>query len=203
MLHLATIEPVTLGLLKSLMAKNYLEQFVLVGGTALALQIGHRKSIDLDMFTILDLDTDVLVDSLKKEYQVTERIKTKGSLISDIEGIKVDFIRFKYSFAYPIKEMDGIRLLAVEDIAPMKIDAISGRGSKKDFYDLYFLLERFSLEEILALYSAKYQHSTLFHVIKSLTWFEDAEPQTPPDILDKKVTWDKVKKRILQAVTKL
>jgi hypothetical protein len=186
-----------------LMAKNYLEQFVLVGGTALALQIGHRKSIDLDMFTILDLDTDVLVDSLKKEYQVTERIKTKGSLISDIEGIKVDFIRFKYSFAYPIKEMDGIRLLAVEDIAPMKIDAISGRGSKKDFYDLYFLLERFSLEEILALYSAKYQHSTLFHVIKSLTWFEDAEPQTPPDILDKKVTWDKVKKRILQAVTKL
>lgn len=203
MLHLATIEPVTLGLLKSLMAKNYLEQFVLVGGTALALQIGHRKSIDLDMFTILDLDTDVLLDSLKKEYQVTERIKTKGSLISDIEGIKVDFIRFKYSFAYPIKEMDGIRLLAVEDIAPMKIDAISGRGSKKDFYDLYFLLERFSLEEILALYSAKYQHSTLFHVIKSLTWFEDAEPQTPPDILDKKVTWDKVKKRILQAVTKL
>lgn len=99
--------------------------------------------------------------------------------------------------------MDGIRLLAVEDIAPMKINAISDRGSKKDFYDLYFLLERFSLEEILALYSGKYQHSTMFHVIKSLTWFEDAEPQTPPDILDKKLTWHKVKKRILQAVTKL
>lgn len=203
MLYLATIEPVTLGLLKSLMGKSYLEQFVLVGGTALALQIGHRKSIDLDMFTVSDVDTEKLLNNLKSDYKVTERVKTKGSLISDIDGIKVDFIRFKYSFAHPIKLVDGIRLLSIEDIAPMKIDAITGRGSKKDFYDLYFLLERFSLEQILALYSTKYQHSTLFHVIKSLTWFEDAELQTPPEILDKKVTWGKVKKRIEQAVVKL
>jgi predicted nucleotidyltransferase component of viral defense system len=185
------------------MSKPYLDQFVLVGGTALALHLGHRISIDLDLFTVSDMDTDLLLDNLKKDYRVVQKVQTKGSLISDIEDIKVDFIRFKYLFANPIEIIDGIRLLSVADIAPMKIDAISGRGSKKDFYDLYFLLERYSLQEILDLYSIKYQHSTLFHVIKSLTWFEDAEPQAPPDVLDKKVTWAKVKMRIAQAVSEL
>jgi predicted nucleotidyltransferase component of viral defense system len=203
MLHLATVEPLTLGLLNSLMEKDYLDQFVLVGGTSLALQIGHRKSIDLDMFTVSDMDTDILLDQLKKDYKIVPRVQTKGALISDIEEIKVDFIRFKYSFAHPIKIIDGIRLLPIEDIAPMKIDAIAERGSKKYFFDLYFLLERYTLEQILDLYSIKYQHSTLFHVIKSLTWFEDANPQIEPDVLNKKVTWDKVKKRIEQAVIKI
>jgi predicted nucleotidyltransferase component of viral defense system len=203
MLHLATIEPHTLGLLKSLMQKEYLKPFVLVGGTSLALQIGHRKSIDLDLFTTLDVNTDELLAELSKDYKVEVRVQTKGSLISDIEDIKVDFIRFKYAFQYPIKDVDSIRLLNIEDIAPMKIDAISGRGSKKDFYDLYFLLDIYSLPQILDLYSKKYQHSTLFHVIKSLTWFADAEPQILPELLDKKVTWQKVKKRIEQAVKKL
>jgi hypothetical protein len=185
------------------MEKKYLEQFVLVGGTALALQIGHRKSIDLEMFTTTDIDILSLLDDLKNDYNLTQRVQTKGSLICDIEGIKVDFIRFKYSFAYPINNVEDIRLLSVYDIAPMKIDAITGRGSKKDFYDLYYLLEQFNLEQILELYSIKYQHSTLFHVIKSLTWFEDAESQVSPVILDKKVTWEKVKRRIEQAVVKL
>jgi Nucleotidyl transferase AbiEii toxin, Type IV TA system len=203
MLHLATIEPNTLGLLKSLMAQEYLKPFVLVGGTSLALQIGHRISVDLDLFTVSEIDTDTILEKIGNDYEVEKRVQTKGALICYINGIKVDFIRFKYAFAYPIIEIDGIRLLSVEDIAPMKIDAITGRGSKKDFYDLYFLLEKYSLKQILELYSAKYQHSTLFHVIKSLTWFEDADPQILPDVLNKKVTWAKVKKRIEQEVVKL
>jgi predicted nucleotidyltransferase component of viral defense system len=203
MLHLETVDPFTLGLLKSLMSKEYLRQFVLVGGTALALQMGHRKSVDLDMFTVSDMDADSLLDCLQKDFEVLPKVKTKGSLICDVEKIKVDFIKFKYAFAYPVQEIDGIRLLSVEDIAPMKLDAITGRGSKKDFYDLYFLLERYNLQELLDLYIRKYQHSTLFHVIKSLTWFDDAEPQVLPDVLLKKVTWTQVKKRIEQAVTKL
>jgi predicted nucleotidyltransferase component of viral defense system len=185
------------------MEKDYLESFVLVGGTALALQIGHRRSIDLDMFTTTDVDMEVLLENLQHDYQVVEKIKTKGSLISDINTIKTDFIRFKYVFNRPIKTIDGIRLLDVEDIAPMKLDAITGRGSKKDFYDLYFLLEQYSLENLLDFYVAMYQHSTVFQVIKSLTWFVDAESQTPPDVTNKKVTWEKVKKRIEQAVAEL
>lgn len=74
MLHLETVEPVTLGLLKSLMSKPYLSQFVLVGGTALALQIGHRKSIDLDMFTVTDMDTETLLDNLQKDYHVVPKV---------------------------------------------------------------------------------------------------------------------------------
>jgi predicted nucleotidyltransferase component of viral defense system len=189
--------------LKSLMEKDYLEQFVLVGGTALALQIGHRKSIDLDMFTISDIDTDILLEKLKEDYSVVEKIKTKGALIIEIEGVKVDFIRFKYRFNYPVVYSDGIRLANIDDIAPMKLDAITGRGSKKDFFDLYYLLEQYSLDQMLQFFSAMYPHSTLFHVIKSLAWFADADPQSPPKVLDKKVTWGKVKERIEKAVAGL
>lgn len=203
MLHLATVESDTLGLLKSLMEKDYLQSFVLVGGTALALQIGHRKSIDLDLFTTTSFDTTSLLEQLKDDYQIVEKVRTAGSLISDIDNIKVDFIRFKYSFNHPVIKEEGIRLLHIKDIAPMKLDAIAGRGSKKDFYDLYFLLERYELSKLLELYSEKYQHATIFHVVKSLTWFEDAEPQIPPVVLDDKVTWAKVKKRIEQAVATL
>jgi predicted nucleotidyltransferase component of viral defense system len=203
MLHLESIEPFTLGLLRSLMAKNYLGQFVLVGGTALALQIGHRKSIDLDMFSVSDFDTEALLEDLQNDYSVLPKVRTKGSLICDLEEIKVDFIRFKYPFSYPIVEIDGIRLLSMEDIAPMKLDAITGRGSKKDFFDLFFLLEHFSLTKIIELYSNMYPHSTVFHVIKSLAWFEDAEPQSLPDVLQKKVTWAQVKQRIETEVAKL
>jgi predicted nucleotidyltransferase component of viral defense system len=203
MLHLATIEPHTLGLLNSLMSKEYLRQFVLVGGTALALQIGHRKSIDLDLFTVFDTDADALLQNLEKDYRVDPKRKTIGSLITDIEGVKVDFIRFKYAFDHPFQVVDNIRMLSIEDIAPMKIDAIVGRGSKKDFYDLYFLLEKFTLSQMLDWYGIKYQHTTVFHVIKSLTWFEDAELQAAPDMLDKLLNWHDVKKRIEQAIVNL
>lgn len=84
----------------------------------------------------------------------------------------------------------------------MKIDAIMGHGKKKDFYDLYFLLQYFSLNEIINWYSQMYKHSTLFHVYKSLTWFEDADIDGEIDLLDKKNTWEKVKKTILKAVEK-
>lgn len=175
----------------------------MVGGTALALQLGHRRSVDLDLFAVSDFDTDALLENLQRDYSVQPKVQTKGSLITDVEGIKVDFIRFKYAFSHPIVETGGLRLLSAADIAPMKLDAITGRGSKKDFYDLYFLLERYTLAEILDLYSRKYPHSTLFHVIKSLTWFEDAEPQALPDVLLKKATWAQVKRRIEKAVSKL
>lgn len=189
--------------MKSLMEKDYLEQFVLVGGTSLALQIGHRKSIDLDMFSVSDVDTDLLLDRLKEDYSVTEKVKTPGALIAEIEGIKTDFIRFKYRFNYPILHEDGIRLAHIADIVPMKLDAITGRGNKKDFFDLYYLLDQYSLDQMLHLFSQMYPHSTLFHVIKSLTWFADADPQSPPEVMDKIVTWEKVKKRIEKAVAGL
>lgn len=114
----------------------------------------------------------------------------------------MDFIRFKYPFAEPTIVTEGIRLANIRDIACMKIDAIMGRGRKKDFCDLYYLLHHFSLAEMMEAYSRMYPHSTLFHVYKSLTWFEDADMDGDLEVLDKKFDWEKAKKAIVKAVEK-
>ena len=203
MLHYQTVEPHTLELLKSLMQKSYLQQFVLVGGTALALQIGHRKSVDLDMFTVQDFNTEKLVPLLLQDYSLVPTLQLPQTLIADINEVKVDFIRFKYRFIRPIIEIEGLRMLSIEDIAPMKLDAITGRGSKKDFFDLYFLLQQFSLDKLFELYLEKYPHQTTFHVARSIAYFVDAENNPDPLVFDKKVTWAKVKKTISKEIQKL
>jgi hypothetical protein len=203
MLHTQTVEPFTLGLLKRLMADEALAQFNLVGGTALSLQIGHRKSVDLDMFTQTDFEAAKILQHLINEgYQLTVRHNSKQTLIVEIEGIKVDFIRFRYPFANDIQVVDDIRLTHIQDIACMKIDAIMGRGKKKDFCDLYFLLKKYQLNDIMAWYQQMFQHSTLFHVYKSLTWFGDADLDAELDVYDKTYNWAKAKKTILKAVEK-
>ena len=203
MLHIKTIESLTLGLLKRLMADEALKQFNLVGGTALSLQIGHRKSIDLDMFSHTDFEAAVLLQHLIEEgYQPSVRHSFKQTLIVEIEGVKVDFIRFRYPFAHDVRIIEGIRLTNIQDIACMKIDAIMGRGRKKDFCDLYFLLRKYDLNDIMTWYQQMFQHSTLFHVYKSLTWFEDANLDGELEVFDKKYSWESAKKVIVKAVEK-
>lgn len=203
MLYTQTVEPLTLGLLKRLMGDDALAQFNLVGGTALSLQIGHRKSIDLDMFTQIDFEADEILRHLTAaDYEPQVTHLQKQTLIGEIQGIKVDFIRFRYPFAHEILVVDGIRMANIRDIACMKIDAIMGRGRKKDFFDLYFLLQHFTLPDIMGWYAQMFKHSTLFHVYKSLTWFEDADLDGEIDVMDKKVTWENVKKTIVKAVEK-
>jgi hypothetical protein len=201
MLHTKTIESVTLGLLKRLMADKALTQFDLVGGTALSLQIGHRKSIDLDMFSHTDFEAAAILQHLIDEgYNPNVRHNFKQTLIVEIEGIKVDFIRFRYPFAQYIRIIEGIRMASIQDIACMKIDAIMGRGKKKDFCDLYFLLRKHSLIDIMTWYQQMFQHSTLFHVYKSLTWFDDANLDGELEVFDKKYSWEIAKKVIIKAV---
>lgn len=203
MLHIQTVEPFTLELLKKLMADEILQQFSLVGGTALSLQIGHRKSIDLDLFTHDDFDATIILQYLiDSGYKLHTIHCQKQTLIIEIEGIKVDFIRFRYPFAQKIQMIDTIRLVSKQDIACMKIDAIVGRGKKKDFCDLYFLLKHYPLSDIMNWYAQMYQHSTLFYVYKSLTWFEDADIDAELMVFDKTYSWEKAKKTILQAIEK-
>jgi predicted nucleotidyltransferase component of viral defense system len=204
MLYTTTVAPNTLGLLIELMQKPYLKGFNLVGGTALSMQIGHRISIDLDMFTTELFDTNELKSKLEDDFPDFQVIlESQNTLITTIKDIKVDFIRFKYGFTYPIKIENEIRLVNIKDIAPMKLDAITGRGKKKDFFDLYFLLKKISLHEIIDLYQVKYQHITLFHVIKSITYFLEADTEPDPVIIDKKASWIKVKKKLIEEVNKL
>ena len=201
MLQTRTIEPGTLGLLKRLMSLPELGQFYLVGGTALALQMGHRVSVDLDFFTPQPFDKPELLDLLNAHFEEV-LLESEGAsmLITNINQVKVDFVKMGYPMLFPPLEIEGVRLLDIRDIAPMKLKAIAQRGSKKDFYDIYFLLDRLPLAEILQLFSEKFKQQEVFHIIKSLTYFEDAEKYADPSVFDKTVTWKKVKKRVLEAV---
>lgn len=204
MLHFETVESDTLELLRDLMDQPFLSTFCLVGGTALSLQIGHRKSIDLDLFSEVDFDGAHLLELLTERFQNIEVLtRMKGTLLTRIQGIKVDFLRFNYPTLRPIRKEGNLRLLTPEDIAPMKLDAIAGRGKKKDFYDLYFLLEKMPLQFMLDLHYEKFKHSTTFHIVKSLTYFEDAEEDDPPILIAEKITWEQVKKKVIAAVASL
>lgn len=200
MLQLRAIDPGTLGLLKSLTQEPFLANNFLVGGTALALQIGHRLSVDLDLFTHTPFAGEQLLEVLQEKYTVQPLTVTNTIFIVVVEGIKVDCVHFKYPFAFPLVITEGVRMADIRDIAPMKLDAVTKRGSKKDFFDMYYLFERFSPQQILQWYDQMFRHSTSFHVVRSLTYFEDAEQTEMPVVFDKKVTWAKVKERLVQIV---
>ncbi len=203
MLQSQTVESNTLELLKSLMQKEYLDSFVLVGGTALALQLGNRESIDLDLFSNTDFASNDLLTSLLKDYQIVVNNQLSQTLITTINHVKVDFIKFHYPFIRPFLVIENIRMASLEDIAAMKLDAITGRGSKKDFYDLFFLLQHYSIDELFSFYTEKYPHQTTFHVARSLTYFDDADIQPSPIVFDKTITWETVKKKIISVIQSL
>lgn len=204
MLQTRTIEPGTLGLLKQLMSMPELGQFYLVGGTALALQLGHRVSVDLDLFTSQPFDKPELLDFINAHFdEVLLESEGTSMLIINLNQVKVDFVKMSYPVLFSPLEIEGVRMLDIRDIAPMKLKAIAQRGSKKDFYDIYFLLDRLSLAEILRLFSEKFKQHEVFHIIKSLTYFEDAEKYAGPPVFDKTITWKNVKKKILKAVQEL
>jgi len=203
MLQYRTVYPATLELLKKLMTLNELQDFFLVGGTALALQLGHRFSIDIDLFTQKDFDTQKLFEKLNNKFEIKEKSEQTDTLNFNIvfpqqtkNAIKIDLIKYSYPLLLPIIETDSIRFLSVEDIIPMKLSAVAGRGSKKDFYDIYYLLQRYSFNQMFDLFEQKFKNSNRFHVLKSLTFFDDAEIEPNPKTIEK-ISWNKIKKTIV------
>ena len=202
MLHLETIEPKTLELLRRLQSLPIFEHSRLVGGTALALQLGHRKSIDLDMFGNIDASPEEVLEACK-EAGVLEISKTSKNIhIYWVDGIKVDCVNYPYKWLDECRIPDGIRLASVRDIAAMKVSAIINRGTKKDFIDLHFLMKEMSLNKILDLYDQKYPDGSRFIAIKSLTYFEDAESDPMPYMFSD-ITWEEIKVSIINEVRKL
>lgn len=200
MLSFQTVVPHTLELLKRIMNIPMFSPLRLVGGTALALQYGHRSSIDLDFFGDLEIDTDKVTQALGNIGEViisncSDNIKTYH-----IDGIKTDFVNYSlYPWIdNPVVE-EGIRLASPKDIAAMKINAIMGRGSRKDFVDVYFLLQHYTLDELLDFYQQKYSNASIFRALLSLTYFNDAELQPMP-VMFVDVDWIKMKAVILTAV---
>lgn len=144
MLHYQTVDPSTLEILKHLLQLQVFNELRLVGGTSLALQLGHRKSVDLDLFGSLEVDNFAVSNALKAFNSVTIIQKSENITIYSIEGIKVDIVNYSYPWLLATKVEDGIRLAHLEDIAAMKLSAITGRGTKKDFIDISHILQYFS-----------------------------------------------------------
>ncbi len=192
MLSYQTIEPHTLELLTSLMAEPLFASVRLVGGTALALQYGHRCSIDLDFFGTFDTDAETVKDILRK-YGTLQVIKESHPIkLYVLDGVKVDIVDYKYDWIDRAVEENGLRLASPKDIAAMKVNAIEGRGTKKDFIDMYFLLQHYTLDEILSFYQKKYPEHSVFRALMSLAYFEDADPQFMPRMFSS-ITWEEMK----------
>jgi hypothetical protein len=199
MLHYATVYPDTLELLKKLMAIPELSGFYLAGGTALALQIGHRISYDLDMFGQRSFEVDEILDLLAPIVKVEILQQSKNILILDAQGIKLDFVNYRYPLLNPTTTIDNIRLVSKPDIGAMKLAAIAGRGKKRDFTDIFFLLQDYKLNELMEFYNQKYADGSEMMVVRSLSYFDDAD-NDEDSILLKNVPWEHIKNEILNQI---
>ena len=200
MLHLQTILPDTLELLKRLSAQPEMLGMRLVGGTALALQYGHRQSVDLDFFGAPVANQDELMGMIGKIGPYRLRNRTKNILQLIVNDIMVDIVDYsQYPWIDDPVCRDGITLASPKDIAAMKINAVEGRGTKKDFVDIYQLLQRYSLDDLLSFYSQKYPNYSLFRALLSLNYFDDADPQAMPKMFSP-TSWEEMKAAISSAV---
>ena len=200
MLSIQTIQPDTLELLKRLASQPELSQTRLVGGTALALQYGHRQSVDLDFFGILPEDKDDLVEMAKHIGDVLV-LNRSGKIVQIVlNQVKVDFVEYgRYAWIDEPIQGDGFILASDRDIAAMKVNAIIGRGTRKDFIDLYVLLQHYSLSQIMDFYKRKYPEFSEYRALLSMTYFDDAEMQDMPKMFID-TSWEEMKKTIVEAV---
>ena len=202
MLYLQTIIPNTLELLKRLSAQPEMEGLRLVGGTSLALQYGYRQSIDLDFFGEPSATQDEILSMIEKIGSYKLRNRTGKILQVIIDNVMVDIVDYsQYPWIDTPLTTDGLTLASPKDIAAMKINAIEGRGSRKDFIDIYLLLQHYSLDEILTFYSQKYPNHSIFRALLSLTYFDDAEAESMPKMLIP-TTWEEMKRLIIETARK-
>lgn len=199
MLYPETVEPIAFSILKQLMEIPELMDFSLVGGTALSLTYGHRKSVDLDLFSSKPFENIVIIDALKKKFQdkfITEEKAPRFGIFCFVNGVKVDIVRHPHPLIRSELNIDGIRMFSTEDIIAMKVQAILGRGRKKDFWDVAELLNHYSISDFIKFHTEKYaSQNLLITVPQALTYFADAEESEDPVSL-KKQTWEGVKKFI-------
>lgn len=199
MLYINTVQPQTFELLNRLMLMPELKPFALVGGTNLSLQLGHRMSIDLDIFSNEPFLSNELIPVISKTFLSFDILhSTTKSFSGLIDGVKVDIILHDYEYIEPIIAIDNIRLLSIPDIIAMKLGALSQRGAKKDFWDIAELLNHFTIAQMLAFFEKKYKNHDYGYVVHSLYYFDDAERQEDPIDL-KGITWKQVKEKVKRA----
>jgi predicted nucleotidyltransferase component of viral defense system len=198
MLHERSVDPELLSILRRLQELPSLSQFALAGGTALALKYGHRVSVDIDLFGKGNIEKEIipaLDEAFGNEIQY-EEVPGRWAVFCYIRGIKVDIIPYDHPLVFPFEEIEKIRFFSASDILAMKINAILGRGTKKDFWDLYELMQHYTLDEIASFYQQKFPKQRLIITIpQAITYFDDAETSAMPKSL-KDQDWETIKMAI-------
>lgn len=180
------------------------ENFYLAGGTALAIELGHRKSMDLDWFSPDNFSNARLKEMISKSGVFELTGEDKGTIHGILDGVRVSFLRYGYKMLFPRLDFENVKLADERDIAAMKIDAVSSRGSRKDFVDLFFLLGKYSLAALIGMFEKKYAGIKFnkLHILKSLVFFEDAENEPMPEMLEP-AEWEEIKKKITGETNKI
>ncbi|MCX6810562.1 MAG: nucleotidyl transferase AbiEii/AbiGii toxin family protein [Candidatus Berkelbacteria bacterium] len=197
---LDVLPPKTASAFEYLAKENWLKNstWYLAGGTALALQVGYRRSVDLDFFTVeKEINNEILLQKLKAGGNFVTDVDKEGTIYGELLNAKISFISYPFfQPVLPFLNYGAVNILRKEDIAVMKVVAISQRGTKRDFFDLYYCIQNIiSLEEIFVRLKKQYPNVAhdYYHIIKSLFYFADAEDDPEPDLLID-LDWKTVKK---------
>lgn len=198
MLFKSTVQSSTLGLLERLSKDEILKDFVLVGGTALALQIGHRISVDLDFFSNQPFEQDKLADYLHRNYQFELDYIAKNTIKGEIDGVQIDCISHQYPWISSFITDENFSLAGAPDIAAMKLNAISGNGTRlKDFIDIAFLSTKMTLNEMLGYYQKKYNSNPIIP-LKAITYFDEIDYNEPIKMVEGFLfKWKNIEKRLI------
>ncbi|MBO4475314.1 MAG: nucleotidyl transferase AbiEii/AbiGii toxin family protein [Bacteroidales bacterium] len=202
MLQIQTVAPATFDLLRRLQNEEILSSTRLVGGTSLALQIGHRTSVDLDFFSCEEMDIQGVQELLFDKYDFTPGVITGKSILGVAEGVKLDIIYHPFKWIDDIVPgVEGIRLASTKEIAAMILHAIINSGKRpKDFLDLAFLSKYYSYDEMVGFLLEKYPRYDPMMANRAVNYFEDVDKQEIPEIqmFGYKLNWGRVEKRLLQ-----
>lgn len=201
MLHTETVAPGTLALIQKLMSDPVLNAFFLASGTALSLQIGHRKSEDIDLFNTAPFNADQLATYMERHYKTDVIHVFKNGIFGFIGDVKVDIISYQYPLIQSLKVEKGIRMAGLKEIGAMKLSAIADKGTRlKDFVDIHALLEHCSLEQLLSGYERKYATNTnRARAIRALTYTKDIKT-APVHFIGTPVTRPEMEQRIKAAL---
>jgi hypothetical protein len=202
MLHLSTVDPSTFSLLEDIFKLPFVKKnFGLAGGTSLSLQIGHRKSIDLDLFSPTSFSPKETENTLasSSSWHYEPMSQSERMLFCYLNKVKCDFVYEPFPLINPFLEENGVKFYSLADIAAMKMHTVCGRGKKKDFFDIYALLQLYDWKQMLEWFSQKYDKSQFFFLWKSITYFKDADNDVDIRGIDPfDVSWDQVKETIIK-----
>jgi phosphopantetheine adenylyltransferase len=201
-LHLEVLDENRKKVLEKL--SNFKDVFYLAGGTSLALQLGHRDSIDFDFFTQDNFDENKLIEKIENIFGLenTQIIQLERGTVTAIvdRKVKISFFNYKYNLLEKTIDTEYLNLASVLDIACMKMSAICSRSTNKDYVDLYFILKDMGLKSILESVKIKYPTLDINVVLKSLVYFEDIESEPLMMYLEKDLDFKIVENFLIKKV---